>query len=57
MKKILLFAAGVLAGAALVVHELVQERLIVNNNLDGSVTLHHSGGTTLQYPGKGEKVT
>lgn len=43
MKGTLIFAAGFIAGATFITYELITEKLIVNNNLDGSVTLHHPG--------------
>lgn len=55
MKKVLLFALGVFVGATVILNELIQERVIVNNNLDGSVTIHHPWAT-LNSPSKAEKV-
>ena len=43
MKNFLLFSAGFVAGATFITYELLTEQLIVNNHLDGSVTLHHPG--------------
>ena len=44
LTKTLIFSAGVITGATIVFRELVAERLIVNNNLDGSITMHHPHG-------------
>lgn len=43
MSTFFTFAAGVIVGATIVVWELANERLIVNNNLDGTVTIHYPG--------------
>lgn len=51
IKGTVIFGLGVTTGIALVARELITERLIVNNNLDGSVSLHHPGvGRTNKPP-------
>jgi hypothetical protein len=41
-KAFFFFSAGFVGGVAFVVHELVTERMIVNNNPDGSVHIHYN---------------
>ncbi len=36
------FGGGVIIGAAILINELVHERLIVSNNLDGTVDINYN---------------